>query len=647
MVLNGVALGDQSEKKIDEAWEYFLANGGYATPEVPVRPLVMSSWERCHSEGVNPNRMAAPRVLDDNTLYQKRRENRALINCAQIPIEHGKKFLEGLKAILFLTDMNGTILEVVGDSDTIYNAEIIGLVPGSAWAESCSGSNAVGTALANKMPVQVHGYEHYCQGFKPWTCTASVIKDPFDGRIIGVIDLSGLRDIVNAYHLPLVASWASQIETRLAQHAAMTWAKLEDKSLDKFGARTQDGQMLFDASGHLVKTNESTARALASHDIRYDLVSKESLAFERFGGDIRKSHQVDAPWLNDDWVEPITDGNKTIGFSVTIPRKTRGSHTIVNIGEGKHDSFAGIIGKSRVFKEVVNKARRIAQAPLPVLLLGETGVGKEIFAQAIHKAGPVANGPFIDLNCAGLSKDILASELFGYVDGAFTGARKGGMIGKIEAAHGGVLFLDEIGEMDLEIQPVFLRVLQEKKVCRVGDVKSIDVDFRLMAATNRDLFDEVKKGRFRKDLYYRISSLSLSLPPLRRRKEDIKILAEFIFNKVASQYDIIPRGMDEALINMLKECQWHGNVRELTNVIEVMCFMSQNTILTPDDFPLEYQREGKEDAFGTLDMAEFNAIKAAIQDSNGNLTLAARNLNIAKSTLYLKMKKYGITRRQT
>jgi transcriptional regulator of acetoin/glycerol metabolism len=637
-----------ADRGLDAVWEKFLgaddqehfAAGG------SIRSFVLSSWKRCLSGGVDPLIMAAPIFATENELVLLQERNRELCECSHDVVGQGSEFLKDLGAVLFLTDPAGVNLKIVGDQNTLYEAQCINLIPGSAWGEVVSGSNAVGTALATKSPVQVHGEEHYCKGFKPWTCTATVIRDPYDQEVLGVIDLSGLRDIFNNFHLPLVVSLAGQIEARLARRSLERRHKLEQHVAAGASDRSCDGILLFDGSGRMMKAGKNIAPILAAQGVNFHPSKTMRLSFSNFGGTKPRSESAPSDWIRPEWVEPIKDGNDTIGFKVCVP-PTMARGPVSARPLPPEDPFAAIIGNSPSIRQTVEKSRRIADAPIPVLLLGETGVGKEVFARSIHDAGASKNGAFIDLNCGGLSRDILASELFGHVEGAFTGSRKGGMIGKIEAAEGGTLFLDEIGDMPMEMQPMLLRVLQERQVYRVGDVKPRRVNFRLIAATNRDLSQAVREGKFRQDLFFRISTMLIDIIPLRDRIEDIPVLARHFFEKMTQKYAIIPKRMDEELLDLLMHRPWPGNVRELSNVIELMCFMSKDEMLTKDDLPFDYmtsecQSAAPQNAMGSLELTESEAIRQAVQSCSGNLTATARQLKIAKSTLYLKLKKYNI-----
>jgi transcriptional regulator with PAS, ATPase and Fis domain len=284
-----------------------------------------------------------------------------------------------------------------------------------------------------------------------------------------------------------------------------------------------------------------------------------------------------------------------------------------------------------------------------LLLNGETGVGKELFARAIHEASPQAHGPFVALNCGGLPRELLASELFGYVDGAFTGARRSGMVGKIEAAHEGTLFLDEIAEMPLDLQPYLLRVLEGGEVYPVGSNKPRSVRFRLIAACNRDLQTEIGAGRFRMDLFYRISVTSLKIPPLRERHEDLQVLVDHFARLVAERHQLPIKRFTPEVIAAFARYSWPGNLRELRNAVESMALFCESEEVDISAMPPELLagRAPRSDAppkpaTCQLEEVEREAISGALRLAQGNLTGAARELQIARSTLYVKVKKYAL-----
>jgi transcriptional regulator with PAS, ATPase and Fis domain len=317
-----------------------------------------------------------------------------------------------------------------------------------------------------------------------------------------------------------------------------------------------------------------------------------------------------------------------------------------------HDGFSQVVGKSKALAQVIAKARTLSGVDAALLLHGETGVGKEVFARAIHEHGPRRNAQFVALNCGGLPRELLASELFGYVDGAFTGARRTGMMGKVEAAHGGTLFLDEIAELPLDLQPYLLRVLEGGEVYPLGSNRPRNVRFRLIAACNRDLRAEVKAHRFRMDLFYRVSVTSLHIPPLRERREDLAGLVTHFAAAVAKRHAAAPKYFAPEVLDVFKHYSWPGNLRELRNVVEAMILMSDADSVGLADLPVDLlapvQAQAQAEAnttvasFGALRDAERETIDTAIRTHAGNLTLVARDLGISRSTLYLKLKKYGL-----
>jgi len=315
--------------------------------------------------------------------------------------------------------------------------------------------------------------------------------------------------------------------------------------------------------------------------------------------------------------------------------------------------FPGVTGTSPELRQAVEKAARLANTNVSILLQGETGVGKEVFARGIHALSPQNGGPFIALNCGGLNRELLANELFGHVDGAFTGARRGGTAGKIEAADGGTLLLDELGEMPLDLQPHFLRVLEDGLVCRIGENTPRKVRFRLIAATNRDLRKEVEEGRFRADLFYRISVTSVAIPALRERRSDITVLARKFLRQFCCQHEVQEKVFDPKTLSQLEHHKWPGNIRELQNVIESLTLTSPTRVIEPADLPPEIcSHKGSPTNMPMdscslqlhgLQRSEFEQICTALQKASGNATTAARELGIAKSTLYMKLKKYSLS----
>lgn len=311
---------------------------------------------------------------------------------------------------------------------------------------------------------------------------------------------------------------------------------------------------------------------------------------------------------------------------------------------GKKYSFDSIIGKSKAIQAAIALAQKVAPTDATVLLLGETGTGKEVFAQAIHNASSRAAKSFIALNCGAFTKDLLESELFGYKAGAFTGAIKDKK-GLMEEANGGTLFLDEIGEMPFDLQSKLLRVLETSEFIKVGDTKSIKVNVRIIAATNRNLPKQVSKNEFREDLYYRLNVFTINLPSLRERKEDIPLLAAYYTKFFIAKSNCKISGISKEALKVLEAHTWKGNIRELRNVIERAVILGGADLITPETLPYEMQHNS-DGVTNSLDLSamEKKHIQSVLQYARGNKTEAARLLNIGLTTLYRKMEEYGISK---
>jgi two-component system NtrC family response regulator len=312
---------------------------------------------------------------------------------------------------------------------------------------------------------------------------------------------------------------------------------------------------------------------------------------------------------------------------------------------GKKYSFDNILGESSLIKEAVSLAKKVAPSGATVLLLGETGTGKEVFAQAIHNGSKRSSKSFLALNCSAFSKELLESEIFGHKAGAFTGANKDKK-GLIEEADGGTLFLDEIGEMPFELQSKLLRVLETNEFIKVGDTKSTRVDVRIVAATNRDLQLEVNEGRFREDLFYRLNVFTIQLPALRERKKDIPMLAEYFLKMFSQKANHHIEDISKEFLEHLQQHEWKGNIRELKNVMERAVILASSSQLTIDSLPLEMQTTSyKPQTLSAFDLSSVEKlhIQRVLNHTKGNKTEAAKLLNIGLTTLYRKIEEYGIT----
>jgi DNA-binding NtrC family response regulator len=313
-------------------------------------------------------------------------------------------------------------------------------------------------------------------------------------------------------------------------------------------------------------------------------------------------------------------------------------------GSSERSARDPFLGTSRAIRTLEERARKLCRSGSPVLLMGETGTGKGVLARWLHDHGSRRDGPFLDLNCGGLNRELLESELFGYKQGAFTGAHKD-KPGLLESAEGGTVFLDEIGDADPNVQVKLLKVLEERKVRRLGEVRERAIDFRLLAATHWDLPDRIRTGRFRKDLYYRISVLPLVIPPLRERTEDLPALARAMLERLDRR--TAPELAPSAIERLAKH-RWPGNLRELRNVLERAALLCEDGAISADDIQLdaataeEPPGDSRADELLTLEETEIRHIRHVLREVDGNVSRAAEKLDVPRSSLYQKLKRYGL-----
>lgn len=643
-------IGD--EPLVESAWEHFLQD--HAAGVQGVRSVVLDSWERCLSESVNPVKPFAPGA-DAERLHQLQRQSHDLYEAAHPAMEGLREILRECGTLIMLCDAGGTILHLTGETRTRSAGETINLAMGGCWNEGVIGTNAIGTSIATVAPVQIHANEHFCLDVKRWTCAAAPVFDPFSRSLLGVVDVSGVKETLHGHTLGLVMAAARQIEGELARRDVARHERLLNRAIDHFIRYATDYVILVDTRGRIVRTNNNARAARESREIQLPSEVGSQIPGLDLALPETDQRRQRPSWLRAEWIQPVKDHDGVLGTILVIPlasprlRTTTLMQTAAATPTTRPDDdpFGEIIGNSEVLEATRKRARRIAPLDLPVLLLGETGAGKELFARALHRAGKRPDGPFIAVNCGAFTRELLASELFGYADGAFTGARRGGLAGKFEQADGGTLFLDEVGELPLDMQPHLLRVLQDDVVVRLGDTRERRVSVRILAATNRDLEKEVAAGRFREDLYHRLCAVSLPLPALRERPGDIEAIVDYLNGRLARKYGCAPRQISPAARQAFRAYRWPGNIRELQNAFEVMFALCEGELIDTSLLPPAIaQMTGTAASgastpgtvsFGRLEEVERQAILNAIATARGNISMAARTLGISRSTLYVKL----------
>jgi len=644
----------QRQRAVRLAWEEFLTNG---CPPHGLTRAVTASWARSRTFGVAAACREAP-LADEAELFRRRAQNADLLAAARPALERSRHLLAGATSMMVLADASGFIVETAGDPHIVNDGRRNHLEIGGRWEENAIGTNAIGTALVEAKPVQICGAEHFCEDVQRWTCAASPIRHPLDGKLLGVVDISGPASAYNPQSLALASALGQEVEASLCQAAKREHEILLRHFVSKQSIWLSDDILVVDRRGIVVHATEKTLSQVntpgsdaLSQELRQIIgnvlpQSWESNCRRRF-----PNARLEIVKTDDREVGCLIVLHRSRGRS--IPVSSALSHTELSVG------FEQIMGESIVMREARERAAKLAANKLPILIEGETGVGKELFARAIKGASPSAAGPFVPMNCGGMARDLIASELFGYAKGAFTGADENGRTGKIEKADGGVLCLDEIGEMPLELQSYLLRVLEDGVVYRVGDHAGRRVDIRILSLTNRDLVAEVEAGRFRRDLYYRIAAARIRIPPLRERGDDLRLLAEHLAAAAADRLGRPPPVFTVDVLTLLRAYHWPGNVRELRNVIDSMVTLNESGHLGVDDLPPEIVAASRATPqphaslvaaplnAGDLKSAERSAILAQLHECGGNVTETARRLGIARSTLYVRLAEYGELRTVT
>lgn len=657
---------------IGAAWEKFIVNGDAA--EIRVRPEILDSWSRCYSFGVDPYDGTSHLLLEQDELEVLLDKHRELIEVARPFMVKLYEFVAGSGFIVFLADEHGYMMEVMGDYDILENARKVNLSKGYGWMEKEVGTNGIGTCLALGRPCQVSGQEHYCQKIHSWTCSAAPIIDEA-GKVLGALQMSGPSEGAHLHTLGMVVAAVEAISDQMRIKKQNRELTVLNNSLNDILQTMSDGAALIDLDGIIRQINPvaeymlgKDVRGKSIHDIfgrsgKVDQMLAESKAFT----DIEI--MVDGPRGRLHCLatgKPIKDESGRVNGAVLFVNPINKVKKLVNRLSGAQATFyfKDIIGSGPKFMHAIQIGLQAASTTSTVLIQGESGTGKELFAQAIHNQSPRRNGPFIALNSAVLPRELIASELFGYAEGAFTGAARGGRPGKFELATGGTLFLDEIGDMPLEQQASLLRVLQDKKITRVGGEKVIPVDVRVICATNKNLQEEIKKNNFRQDLFYRLNVILISIPPLRERREDIGLLFNHFLDKISKKMGVEIHYIEPGILEYLQNYNWPGNVRELENVAEKMIALSGGSEIRLEYLPEEITsccvpRDRRHEAASSDidDVTELRTTRARpAQDTErevlielldrhkGNISRVASELGFCRNTIYRKMKLYDISK---
>ncbi|RIX45069.1 MAG: sigma-54-dependent Fis family transcriptional regulator [Rhodocyclales bacterium GT-UBC] len=648
-------------QRLQQARQLFFDRGDL--PEGLLSPLILRSWERCQRFGLTEhNPLPGVESLDRVALKTEQDRNRHLLLQGRPIMEHVYEQIRASGSMVVLADANGLLLETVGDADFVDRADRIALSAGASWDENQRGTNAIGTALAEELPTEVLGAEHFLAHNGFLTCCASPIFGP-DGRVIGVIDISGDYRSQQRHTLGLVRLSAAIVEKRLFEsiHCRDILVCFHQRA-DYLGS-PKEGLAAVSPDGQVLAINRNGLEILGIRQV--DAVRRDfSIVFEsnlsalvdRLRGNSQGSCEIG---VNGKIIQvqlrgqlpPLAVAGRVYDEQA-LPRPVRKPEAV---GAATLTLDTLNTGDARL-QAAIDRSRRILGRDIPILIQGESGAGKEMFAKAFHNSGPRQSGPFVALNCASIPETLIESELFGYQGGAFTGARKEGAPGKIQQAHGGTLFLDEIGDMPLNLQARLLRVLQERCVTPLGSTRSIQVDISLVCATHRRLREEVARGTFREDLYYRLNGMSVTLPALRERTDIRQMVAKLA---AAETINRAPVRFAENALRAIESYAWPGNIRQLFNVIRVAIALLDDgeNVIDQSHLPEELFESNPQatngssiapdpwmaaplEGAGSLEEIGRQAAMRTLEAAGGNISAAARQLGISRNTLYRKLGKF-------
>ncbi|MEO9299689.1 sigma-54-dependent Fis family transcriptional regulator [Devosia alba] len=587
---------------------------GHALPEGLVPAPILRSWQRCAERGLDAGSTIRAEAMSASELRVLHEQNETLRLLSRSELVSLRTEARLTDSVVILTDAKGLVLDTAGSPEFVGQAAAVSLRPGVAWSEMSTGTNAIGTALAERRAIEVHGAEHFFEPHRILHCTASPIFDPY-GKLAGVLDMSGHASAEHTHAMGLVRLAVEQIEHRFFNRRfdEMTVVRFH-RSADLLGT-AREGILVFD--GHRLIAGNRRALHLVGLDRKALRQSSREEIFEGAGlvidhGELRARN-------GERYFAAVSQPRSTpLHIAGTLPRVTKPKRNAPFLTQQTRTDLA--------------KAIRLVNAQIPLLIAGETGAGKEVFARHLHAQTIRAGKPFIAINCAALPESLIEAELFGYESGAFTGAKKSGAKGLVQQAEGGILFLDEIGDMPLLLQSRLLRVLQDKEVAPLGGGKPQMADFVPICATNRNLNAMVDAGTFRADLYFRIAQYTIALPSL-ADMPDRRDLVETLWSQFAEQH----RPLTPEVRDQLADHHWPGNFREL-----VGCLRSIAALHDPDEpvlasalprsgHPVDAPASAINGDLGSLtDMA----MRRAVEQHRGNLSAAARALGVDRSTLY-------------
>lgn len=608
------------------------------------------SWQRSLAAGLQPlGRFDPAATLDTQGLSLLRARHHELLAHSLPVMEYLFEQVRHSQSVVVLADPQGTLMHTHGDTHFLGKAERIALTSGASWHEQERGTNAIGTAIAELSAVAIHGGEHYLERNGFLTCAAAPILSG-TGQLLGILDISGEHRPGHPHTLGLVSTAARMIENRLLDAHSRHLLRLHLHHRPEGVGTVAEGIVAFSEDGWVLGANHSALQLLG--------IGRSALASTRLDDLLQPGLQrwLDAQRRAPDQMLVLQRPDGSTLYArlrcdappVPVGRAPQATPTRPVLADAATtDALSRLDTGDRRWRTAADRVRRVLGKGIPVLVQGESGVGKELFARAAHESGPRRSGPFVAINCAALPESLIESELFGHAPGAFTGAHRHGRTGLLRDAHRGTLFLDEIGDMPLALQTRLLRVLQERQVVPVGASAAVPVDFALICATHQNLRQAVEEGRFRADLYYRLNGLCVELPPLRERS-DLAVLTQRLLAEIEPDR---PMAVAPGLLDTFGRHHWPGNLRQYASLLRTACALMPDETTTLDwEHLTEDQREALlQPAWQapapvtgsrppqSLQELSLSAIHRALENSRGNVSLAARQLGISRQTLYRKL----------
>jgi transcriptional regulator of acetoin/glycerol metabolism len=606
------------------ARQRFFAEG--ERPTGLVSNVILESWQRCVALGLAAGARPELEPIPSSALTELHDRHEILRRICRPELEALHADAHDTGAIAILTGPDGFVLDAVGDARFLDKAARVALRPGVPWSENATGTNAIGTALVERRPVEVRGAEHYFEPHRILSCSASPIFDPH-GRLAGVLDLSGEASVQHVHALGMVRLAVDQIEHRLFEQVCQGREVIRCHRDAALLGTPREALLVFE--GHrLVAANR---HALELFGFGWDELGRRRYD-ELFAGALPGSGR---------------NGLLRDHFGTTLHARRDGTSTRIAAARPSAAPRPALPrAPAPVFDAQLDadlaRAVRLLDADIPILLQGETGTGKEVFARELHRRSARAAAAFVAVNCAALPESLIESELFGYAPGAFTGARREGAPGLLREANGGLLFLDEIGDMPLALQSRLLRVLQEREVTPLGGGRAVAVDFALVAASHRDLEAAVAAQTFRPDLYYRIAQATVRLRALREREDRSELIVRLWASLGAAAANV---RLDEAALATLAAQAWPGNFRQLVGTLRSLLALAEpggvvevaqlppNLRGAPASGPVARSLAGA----ASMDELQRLAMQEALAACNGNTSAAARRLGISRSTFYRRL----------